>query len=70
MQSQTILPYSLNMLISDLELAIWPYTVDAITIGALATISILRENITQFSPDHTKQEVDHEYANRWLFFEI
>ena len=52
------------MLISDLEQAISPYTVDAITIGALATISIMRENITQFSPDHTKQVVDHEYANR------
>ena len=46
------------MLISDLEQAIWPYTVDAITIGALATISILRENITQFSPDPTKQEIN------------
>jgi len=29
------------MLISDLEQAIWPYTVDAITKGALATISIM-----------------------------
>ena len=49
------------MLISDLEQAIWPYTVDAITIGALATISILRRNLTQFSPDHTEQEINHEY---------
>jgi len=49
------------MLISDLEQAIWPYTVDAITKGVLATISILRENITQFSPDPTKQEINHEY---------
>ena len=41
-----------------------PCASGGITIGALATISILRENITQFSPDHTKQEINHEYANR------